>query len=462
MLNQAYQAEASENFNQALNLYNEAKVHPARERQVRLLVKLNQKEAALLLLNQMIDSSTTTEELIFAEDFLERKFHKKRTSRLTDVLRNAEEVWLDEAYFRKPERGMVDHFKNQGLIAHESENFLWSSLFGLVFWDELFENESAAIYNSFERRATNLIGSDFYLKNKATIEQKLLLLSDRKSNITFVLKSILKNNGTLNQIFQWHSATNELMVQFLTYANPQSVAHILRVLANNYDLRRKGFPDIFVVRNNEIHFYEIKAEGDQLKSHQLDQINLLKEAGFSADLLKIKWAQNPEQVFIVVDVETTGGRAEWHRLTEIGAIKIQNGKVIDQFQTLINPGRPIPRMITDLTGITNEMVKGAPKFSEIAEEFNEFSKNAIFAAHNVRFDYSFVQQEYIRLDQSYVRPTFCTVSQSRKYFPGLESYKLSSLCKYFDIPLENHHRALCDAQAAAKILFKIQEKRAKT
>ncbi|MBC7420656.1 MAG: VRR-NUC domain-containing protein [Bdellovibrio sp.] len=460
LLSRASQAEADGQFVAALELFAAAHVHPARERQVRLLMKLEEKDLGLQVLNQIFEMPYSTEELIFAEDFLERKFKKKRTSCLTDVLRNAEEIWLDEAYYRKPENGALDHFRNQGFTAYHAENYLWSSLFGLLFWDELFESDQAAIFNAFERRSVTLIGSNFYEQNKLPIENTLAQLDRPEQAIKLVLKSMLKNQGVANQIFQWHPSTAEILVEFLKAADAKALVKVLRVLTQDYDMRRTGFPDIVTIKDGKVHFYEIKAEGDQLKSHQLNQLKLLKDSGFAVDLLKVKWAYNPQQVYVVVDVETTGGRADFHRLTEIGALKVQNGKVIDQFQTLINPGRPIPRHITQLTGITNEMVKDAPRFSEVAEKFEEFSKNAIFAAHFARFDYSFIQSEYRRLDINYVRPTFCTCAQTRKYFPGLDSYKLSSISKHFGISLTNHHRALCDAQAATEILFKIQQKRA--
>ncbi len=459
ILTLAQMAESDEKISLALQLYSQAQIHPAREKKIRLLSKRGKKKEAYTELNQILDQPYTTEEVIFAEDYLERKFHKKRTSRLTDILRNAAEVWLDDAYYRKPEKGVVDLFINQGHIAHESENFLWNSLFGLVFWDELFESDKAAIYNTFERRSVTVIGPEFFRTHEQTIEDKLKIMMDPFQTLTMISKTMREHEGTLNQIFHWHQSTQNVLTDFLNHAAPASVVYVLKKMAENYDARRTGFPDLFVIKDEQIQFLEIKAEGDQLKSHQLDQIKLLQDAGFAVDLLKVKWAYNPSQVYVVVDVETTGGRADWHRLTELAALKIQNGQVIGQFQSLINPGRSIPRNITELTGITNEMVAGAPDFSKIAEAFDEFSKNAIFAAHFSRFDYSFIQAEYRRLDINYIRPTFCTCSQSRKHFPGLNSYKLSRLCEYFNIPLESHHRALCDAQAATEILFRIQKKR---
>jgi DNA polymerase-3 subunit epsilon len=112
-----------------------------------------------------------------------------------------------------------------------------------------------------------------------------------------------------------------------------------------------------------------------------------------------------------------------------------------------------------ITGISNEMVEDAPRFSEVAESFAAFARDAIFVAHNVRFDYGFLQKEFQRLNMSFTRPCMCTIQGMRKNFPGLQSYSLKNLTQHFQIPLNNHHRALCDAKAAAELLFLINGKR---
>ena len=118
--------------------------------------------------------------------------------------------------------------------------------------------------------------------------------------------------------------------------------------------------------------------------------------------------------FAIVDIETTGGSAHWHKITEI-AIFLHNGKqVIDSYQTLINPQRTIPANITALTGITNAMVSNAPTFEDVAEIIYEFTKDSIFVAHNVNFDYSFIKKEFEHLGVNFSRKRLCTVRLARK------------------------------------------------
>lgn len=166
-------------------------------------------------------------------------------------------------------------------------------------------------------------------------------------------------------------------------------------------------------------------------------------------------------MYAIIDIETTGGQPAQDRITEI-AIFIHDGhKITDKYHTLINPQRPIPYFISNLTGITDEMVKDAPKFHEVAKEIVQFTEGKIFVAHNVRFDYSFVKKEFADLGYTYQRKTLCTVRLSRNLIPGLPSYSLGKLCKSIDIPLQLRHRAIGDAEATAKLfdkLIKLNEK----
>ncbi len=190
------------------------------------------------------------------------------------------------------------------------------------------------------------------------------------------------------------------------------------------------------------------------------RIEQLRAAGFRAGISRIRWTLDPRTTYVVVDVETTGGRGENHRVTEIGAVKVRNGEVVDRFATLINPQRTIPPSITRLTGISADMVADAPYFSDVADSFSEFLSGSIFVAHNVDFDYGFIAREFRRLGRPFRYPKLCTCASMRRLYPGQRSYSLNALCSAFDIPLKNHHRALCDAEAAAELLLLINEKRA--
>ncbi|HEY5919876.1 MAG TPA: exonuclease domain-containing protein [Chryseolinea sp.] len=156
-------------------------------------------------------------------------------------------------------------------------------------------------------------------------------------------------------------------------------------------------------------------------------------------------------MYAIVDIETTGGYAENHRITEV-AIYLHDGlQVTDSFHTLINPGRNIPYYITGLTGITTEMVLDSPQFEEIAEDLLKRLDGKIFVAHNAHFDYSFLKKEFEQVGINWQSKKLCTVRLSRKIIPGLRSYSLGSLAESLGIEITNRHRAGGDAAATAKI-----------
>ena len=158
--------------------------------------------------------------------------------------------------------------------------------------------------------------------------------------------------------------------------------------------------------------------------------------------------------FAILDVETTGGKFNEEKITEI-AIFIYNGeKIIDKFQSLINPFKEIQPFVQRLTGINNELVKDSPKFIDVSEEIFEITKNKILVAHNVDFDYRIIKNEFKNINIKYIRDTLCTVDLSKLIFPDLKSYKLTNLLSNFGIVNENPHRANSDALGTVD-LFKI-------
>jgi len=159
--------------------------------------------------------------------------------------------------------------------------------------------------------------------------------------------------------------------------------------------------------------------------------------------------------YAIVDIETSGRSWQRDRITEI-AIYIHNGHVIiGEFKTLVNPEVHIPFHITQLTGITNEMVARAPKFYEIAREVVLLTEDSTFVAHNAPFDYRFLQSEFKRLGYDFHRDVLCTVKLSRRAFPGHRSYSLGNICDVLGIEIENRHRAAGDALATTKLFEKI-------
>lgn len=159
--------------------------------------------------------------------------------------------------------------------------------------------------------------------------------------------------------------------------------------------------------------------------------------------------------YAIVDIETTGSQVSGSGITEV-AILIHDGiAIIERYETLINPQKPIPYFIQGLTGISNEMVWDSPRFHEVADKIYSLLEDRVFVAHNVNFDHSFLKHHFELAGYSLNVSKLCTVKLSRKIKPGLASYSLGKLCDALSIPLVNRHRAMGDAEATAMLFSKL-------
>jgi DNA polymerase III subunit epsilon len=152
--------------------------------------------------------------------------------------------------------------------------------------------------------------------------------------------------------------------------------------------------------------------------------------------------------FAVVDLETTGMTATVDRITEIGILTVVDGKVVEEWSTLVNPECSIPAEIQSLTGISNAMVRDAPTFRDLAAAVHARLINHIFVAHNARFDYGFLKNEFRRLDLKFTADVLCTVRLSRRLYPAFKSHSLDALRERHQLTTDHRHRALGDARAA--------------
>jgi DNA polymerase-3 subunit epsilon len=160
-----------------------------------------------------------------------------------------------------------------------------------------------------------------------------------------------------------------------------------------------------------------------------------------------------EARFVVVDLETTGGRAAAGSIIEIGACRMEGGRITATFETLVRPRMAIPRFITGLTSITNEMVRAAPPIEHALPAFREFLDDAVMVAHNAPFDHSFLDFEFRRLFGIGLRnPVLCTLRLSRRLLPSLKRRRLDALADHFGLSTAGRHRGLGDARMAAELL----------
>ena len=397
---------------------------------------------------------------IFIEDYYSRKYQGKRTSIYTDMLREAaHQLEIDEAFINEVENGVAYHYRQKNVIAFFTENILWRVLFAFTFWDLLFAPNQPQ-HCEFDRLPLGLKFGQFYSSNGSEIEACLASLTDPVLINKRFMKLASEHYGYPTGLFKWTPNLLEMLSVCVNHSPPNTLCEILRQMAMDYQNCKDGYPDLMIIEQGKLRFEEIKAPGDVLRPNQLLSIKRLRDAGFCVDVAQVNWTTDPNQVYAVVDIETTGGSKGLHSITEIAVVKVRNHKIISQWSTLVNPQRPIPGHITRLTGIDNQMVSSAPIFSEVADQLLEELAGCIFVAHNVGFDYGFIKAALDGLNRHFHMPKFCTVSNSRKTFPGLKSYALGKLTRHFDIDLNTAHRALEDAQATAELLVLIQQARA--
>ncbi|HIP47340.1 MAG TPA: DNA polymerase III subunit epsilon [Lutibacter sp.] len=163
-------------------------------------------------------------------------------------------------------------------------------------------------------------------------------------------------------------------------------------------------------------------------------------------------------MYVIIDIETTGGQYNQEGITEIAIYKYDGHDIVDKFVSLVNPQRPIQAFVVNLTGISDKMVKRAPKFEEVAKRIIEITENCILVAHNASFDYRVLRLEFKRLGYDYQRNTLDTVELSKELIPDLPSYSLGKLCKSVGIPIANRHRADGDAFATVSLFELLLQK----
>jgi DNA polymerase-3 subunit epsilon len=162
--------------------------------------------------------------------------------------------------------------------------------------------------------------------------------------------------------------------------------------------------------------------------------------------------------FAVVDVETTGGTRGWgeDRITEVAIVHVEDGIIGTSFETLLNPGRPIPPRIQGFTGITDRMVASAPWFEAVAPQVLELLRGRVFVAHNVRFDWGMIRRELLSVgEDAPAVERLCTVRMARRFLPRLRSYGLDRLSAHYGIRIQARHRAFGDAFGTAELLLRL-------
>jgi DNA polymerase-3 subunit epsilon len=164
-----------------------------------------------------------------------------------------------------------------------------------------------------------------------------------------------------------------------------------------------------------------------------------------------------DQPLVFLDVETTGTNAVYDRITEVGLVELERGRVVSEWSALVNPGVRIPSVIQAMTGITDDMVALAPAFEELAPQLLARLEGKLLVAHNARFDYGFLRNEFRRAGHRYTSRVLCTVKLSRKLYPQESRHGLDALMARYGIECDARHRALGDARVLWELVRRWQQ-----
>lgn len=185
---------------------------------------------------------------------------------------------------------------------------------------------------------------------------------------------------------------------------------------------------------------------------------LLEESGVRRQSHRSECSPLQRNTYVVIDLETTGADASTCRVTELAFIKVREGRIAGEFTTLVNPERPVPPFISAMTGITDAMVRQAPKFKQVAEEALEFLGDSVVVAHNAKFDVKFLSAELDRaIGLGLGLPNVCTLQTARHIVHGLPNYQLQTVAAHYAVEIQGRHRAGGDARATAQVWIKMVE-----
>ena len=259
----------------AIQLYRAGYSADCNERLARLLYASGDKVGSEDLLRRMIDDPASDDELMFASDFYARKFGGQRTGACTSLLRAGSTITVDDAWRGNPEAGVAGMLRRQGHKVYHTENTLWHALFGLLFWDELFE--TGQLHSGFDWMPQCLKNKTFMRAFGQQIESKLAAVQSRTA-LPPILRSVAAHWAKPNGIFAWDHVDMDAL-RALLHACPCGVAAMLRLMGEDYQAMRDGFPDLMTENCEAVSFVEVKAEGDVIRRNQLTRLRQLNNAG---------------------------------------------------------------------------------------------------------------------------------------------------------------------------------------
>ena len=280
-------------FEQALTVYELTQQAPARERRVRLLHRLGLTDEARALCEAIAQDPQNADERFFALDFQAKLDNAKSRvkKRVTQFLQDSETVVISPQNRYRVEQGVADYFIEQGRHAVHSENYPWRGLFGLVFWDIIYEENGQALHHPLQRTPSDFYQPGFFAKHETQLRQRLAELTTSQAYSQHIESVFIEKYGMANVLVDWHEVLLELTLLIVSRLTPHQLEEILMEMAKNLRQHTRGFADLLVWDDLYFELIEVKSPTDHLSAQQLHWMQFMQNLGVGARVLRVEWAK---------------------------------------------------------------------------------------------------------------------------------------------------------------------------
>ena len=273
----------------ALDIYEPSFSCLSLERRVRILAKLKRIDEALLLAKLGLEIAFSPKETHFFEDFILKQNSKKHIKVVTQSLKSSPTLLIDIKWKGNVEMGVMHYFENMGYSAHFTENHLWKNVLGILCWDLVFDEKQTGIHHPFQWAPSHYSSDGFTLGKEKDFEDKISLLGSIDSFIIYALEIKENHEGKLNPLIDWYTLDIELIRELVHRVPFESLSKVLRYLWTHLSTHAKGFPDLFVFKDSEYQFIEVKSPTDHLSAIQYFWHDYLIKAGIETELYRVVW-----------------------------------------------------------------------------------------------------------------------------------------------------------------------------
>ncbi len=286
--------ERKKHYELAIETFEFTSIAPSRERRVRCFQKLGKMEEALAICQTMLQTYQNADERFFAEDFIRIQSEKKTRNKksTTTWLHLSDEIEIDGMYRHQVEAGTMQYYLDEGHNAAFSENHLWRAIFGLMFWEIIFDPSIVSFHHPFQRRPSDLHLPDFYEKTKSQIQQQLNRFEETEDLIEYLRANYHKNMGIANPFVVWLDEIWVMVEAAVTKLGLTRLRLILERIAENIVENSRGLPDLFIWSEYHYEFVEVKSPTDNLSNQQLYWLRYFKEIGVNAKVLRVKFRKD--------------------------------------------------------------------------------------------------------------------------------------------------------------------------